>query len=334
MKSAVHTLVAASALALLAACGGGGGDSPGRPTGTPLAITATNQTDVARAGIDGGLAISMAQGPLGGGATPTAVASRSHALGTAMARVLRAATAQRKGVAGAGAHVTAVAATSVACANGGSINSSIDDKDGNGTLSNGDVLTVAFSQCRDAPTLTIDGTVAITVSGTPTPTQFTASARFQNLSVVVTGATSNINGTVSITESDTATTSDSTITIGSAGLTVALASSIYNDTVDFDAGTVVTTNQSSATATTSTTSSGGFTSQSLGGHVTIATPTPFVQADADAYPGSGVIRITGASGSALLVTALSNAQVQLQLDANGDGAYESTTVVAWSTLVP
>lgn len=332
MKFAIHTLVAASALALLSACGGD--DSPSSPTSAPLAITSTNQTDVARASINGGLAISLAQGSLGGGSSSSAVASRAHALGAVLARVLHVAAGQRKGIASTGAHASAVSTSTDACAVSGTVTTTFDDKDGNGYASNGDVLTAAFSQCRDSTSSTINGTVVVTIVGTPSDSQFTANAQFQDVSVVDSGATSTVNGAASLTETDGPTTSNSSITVGNAGLTITVASASYNDSLVFDAGTVVTTNESSSSGTTSITASGAFSSHLLGGHVTIATPTPLVQADADAYPRSGVIHIIGASGSALLLTVLSNAQVQLQLDANGDGTYESTSTVAWTTLVP
>jgi hypothetical protein len=36
----------------------------------------------------------------------------------------------------------------------------------------------------------------------------------------------------------------------------------------------------------------------------------------------------------LLMTVLNATSVQEQLDADDDGTYESTTTVAWSTLIP
>lgn len=334
MKSIVHTLVATSVLALLAACGGDGGDSPNHPTSAPVAITATNQTDVARASINGGLAVALAQGSLGGGASPASVTDRSHATGAALGRVMHAVLGQRKGVASAGAHAAAVSTDTSACADGGSFTTTFDDKDGNGQVSGGDVITAVFAQCRDTATLTISGTVAITVSGTPTATQFSANAQFQQVSVADLGATSTIDGQVGITEVDTSTRSDSTLTVGSAGLTVGVASSSYTDTLVFDAGTAFAAGLDITSGDATVTTNGGFSSQRLAGHVAIATVTPLFEAAADAYPSSGVVRITGASGSKLLLTVLSNTQVQLQLDANGDGTYEGTDVVAWATLVP
>jgi hypothetical protein len=59
-----------------------------------------------------------------------------------------------------------------------------------------------------------------------------------------------------------------------------------------------------------------------------------VQQAADAYPSQGQLLITGASGSTLLVTALNSTQVQLQVDANGDGTVDSTTTATWASLIP
>jgi hypothetical protein len=53
----------------------------------------------------------------------------------------------------------------------------------------------------------------------------------------------------------------------------------------------------------------------------------------DDYPSSGVMVITGAANSQLKLTALSNTQVRQELDANGDGTYESSTTVNWNTLL-
>lgn len=331
MKFTIHTLVAASALALLSACGGD--DSPGQPSGGPLAITSANQSDVARASVNGALALALGEGALGT-ASGNSVVDRSHALGATLSRVLHAAMSQRKGVASVGAHSSAVSSSTSACANGGTFTSTFDDKDGNSQVSGGDVITATFAQCRESATQTVDGTVIVTVSSTPTGTQFLASVQFQNLSVNDAGASSAIDGLVSVSEIDTDTRSDSTITIGTQGLTAKLASSTYNDTLVFDAGLTVAVGVDDDSGSVTISMAGAFTSQTLGGRVTVATPTPLFEGAADAFPSSGVLRMTGASGSTLLLTALNASQAQLQLDAGGDGTYESTTTVAWTTLVP
>jgi hypothetical protein len=57
-----------------------------------------------------------------------------------------------------------------------------------------------------------------------------------------------------------------------------------------------------------------------------------VQRDADLYPTSGQIVATGAVGS-LRTTALNTTNVQIELDANGDGIYEASKVVLWTALL-
>ena len=84
----------------------------------------------------------------------------------------------------------------------------------------------------------------------------------------------------------------------------------------------------------SLTLAGSFTSQSLGGRVTISTPHALMQQNGDAFPSQGAVLITGASGSTLLVTALNATQVQLQVDANGDGTVDGTTTTTWTALIP
>ena len=332
MKFTVHTLVAASTLALLTACGGDG-DPAGGPTGSALAITSTNQSNVARATINGGLAVSSASGSVGGGSAAS-VADRSHAMGVALDHALHVVGARRARVASAGAHPAAVSTDTEPCADGGSISTSFDDKDGNRQLTGGDVITATFAQCRDDATTAIDGAIAITLSSTPTATQIVANAQFQHVSIAATGVTSVIDGLAGINETDTSTTSTTALNAGTGGLTVSVASSSYTDTLVFDAGTAFNTSFDETSGNSTSSLHGAFTSSLLAGHVTVDTPTALAQGAADPYPSSGVIHVVGASGSALLITVVSSSQVQLQLDANGDGTYESASNVAWSTLVP
>jgi hypothetical protein len=62
-----------------------------------------------------------------------------------------------------------------------------------------------------------------------------------------------------------------------------------------------------------------------------STLTPITQASSDAYPNGGQVRVTGAAGSQLLVTAVSNTQVRRELDADGDGAHDAMVLKQWGT---
>jgi hypothetical protein len=333
MKFAPSIVVSAAALALLSACGGGDSATPPDDTQS-VAISSSNQSAVARATINAGLSVASTQGSVGV-ASPTGVLSRAHALDVVVKRALSATTIARKGIAGANAHATAASSQTTACGVSGSFTSTFDDRDGNGMLSSGDVLTATFSQCQETPSLAISsGTVVITLTANPDGMVFDANGTFQDVVVADNGVSSTLSGAAAVQETDGDTLSGVQFTVGTGGLTVVVASTNYNDTIAFDPGMVIETSEVGGNSVVSSTMSGSFTASSIGGRVTIATPVALMQKLSDAYPSSGEVRATGASGSTLLATVLSDTQVQLQLDANGDGTYDSTTTVAWSTLVP
>lgn len=339
MKSSLCTLVAASALSFLTACGGSGDDNTQvLPPGGSVTITSANQTNVARAGVNSGLSVAMAQGALGSGqsAAPDA-AGRAHAMASLVRRALD--NAGRKSVASLGAHAAAVNTSTDNCAAGGTIASAFDDKDGNQMLSAGDVITTTFSQCRESATNIVNGVVVITISATPivnaTSSQLSVNAQFQALAVVDDGSTYTIDGLVAVaeTDNDTSAVSNATLTVGAGGLGVVVASTGYNDSLTFGQGLVITTATAYDGSTGSVSVAGTLTSASLGGPVTIATPVVLTASSSDPYPSAGQMIITGASGSKLVITVLNNAQVKLELDSNGDGTIDSTSTVAWSALV-
>ena len=336
MKTTLSTIAAASALMFLSACGGGQdgrGDPPG-PAG--LSITAANKDAVTRSTVSGGLAVSNIQSATtaaGNGQQPTSVAARAHSLSALMQRTLAAGVRSRMGIQSASAHPASLADTQ-ACAVSGSLTVTFDDRDGSGLLSAGDVLSVQFNQCRDSSTSLYNGKAVITLTTVPNASQITASADFQNVSSVQGGSTSAINGSLTVAETDSDAESSTSLTVGGTALTITLASPGYSDVVTLSSGTRITVDQQFAAARTAQTYDGTLQAQSIpGGAVTLTTLSPIVQLDADAYPSSGVLKAKGAHGT-LLLTVLDATTLQEQLDADDDGTYESTTTVAWSTLIP
>jgi hypothetical protein len=324
------SICAAAVAALLSACGGSG-DSPPPGSGTQsVAITAANQSTVARATVNGGFSLALVQDETSNGATTspnsTVVAERL------LQHVLRAAVSQRKSIASASAHPETGSSETDPCGVSGTLTSNWNDVDNNSQLSAGDILTANFQQCQDTPTLSVNGTLTITLTGTPTESQFTGNAVFASVVAVYGGVTYTLNGAVAVNEVDTDTLSDSSFTVASTGLTVGIASTGYSDSIAFDSGMVAAS--SFLAGSSSLTLNGSFTSQSLGGRVTISTPHALMQQNGDAYPSQGSVLITGASGSTLLVTALNTTQVQLQVDANGDGTVDGTTTTTWTALIP
>lgn len=332
MKSSLSILVCAGMLASLAACGGGGGDSPSQPGADKVTITSANQDEVVRASLSAGMSVSLAQSRAGG-VSPAGIADRAHALGGVVQRAMAAARVPRRGIASAAARPSISASDTEPCGAGGTITVSIDDKDGNNVISGGDVVTASFAQCKDSATSAINGAISITLAGTPTATQLAATANFQNIVVVEDGVTSSIAGIVTVAENDLPSDTQTTLTVGSGGLAAATTSSGYNDSVTFASGFVIRTDEATSGASTSVSLSGTLSAQSLGGSITISTPQALVQLSSDSYPSAGQVIVTGASGSAVRATVLDDTQVQVDLDANGDGTYESTATVAWTSLI-
>jgi hypothetical protein len=338
LNTTLSTIASASLLALLAACGGGGNDGRGDPPGPAgLSITAANKDAVTRSTVTGGLAVSNIQtatDSAGSGQQPTSVAARAHSLAALTQRALAAGVKSRMAIAGATTERPAALGDTQACALSGSVTVTFDDRDANGLLSTGDVLGVQFNACRDSATSLFNGKAVITLSSVPSASQITASADFQNVSSVEGGLTAAINGKLTIAETDSDTDTTVSMTVGDGALAITIGSTAYNDVVTLSAGLRITVDQQVPAQRTSLTYDGTLQAQSVpGGAVTLTTVTPVVQLDADAYPSSGVVKAKGLHGT-LLMTVLDATTVQEQLDADDDGTYESTTTVAWSTLIP
>jgi hypothetical protein len=161
--------------------------------------------------------------------------------------------------------------------------------------------------------------------------------------VTVSGATTaTLNGTAALTYNEVAFATSSTLTVslrvGSAGLVAVVSAPGYSDTYTmldgFVSGATMFIPLNAAAATVSSSGDGNVRVASLGGRFSVATATPFLQTFAQAYPHQGQLRAAGLNSSAVRVTALSATQVRVDLDANGDGAYEATKDVAWSALLP
>jgi hypothetical protein len=209
-----------------------------------------------------------------------------------------------------------------------------DDVDNDSMLSKGDVLSVQFDQCRDSTTSLLNGKAVITLTSTPSATQIGANADFQNVTSVEGGLTSTIQGAVAVSEIESDTDSTTTMSFV-AQMAITLASATYDDELLIDGGTHIVIDQQLAAGRSTLSFDGVLRAQSLtvAAAVTLQTVSPLVQLDADAFPSSGVIKARGNQGT-LLMTVLNATTVQLQLDANDDGTYDSTQTVAWSTLVP
>lgn len=325
---------AAALLALLAACGGGGGggvDDAGAPL-TAATITSTNYEGVARQTVNAANYMGDATGLVTGaqlapGAQALFTFSRTQAL--RLGSVFAHNPALLTGATTSG---------SVACSGGGSIAARATDLNGNGEVDAGDSAVLTASNCVEDGA-TINGTLtvsfsAVTGSFTTNVYSATVSVAMQGLTASGAGGSATGTGTFTITVASNSATTRS-IDLLAPSLTLSGNLGGTNDTITLQDYHLVTSSGVVGGRQRSTTSvSGGLSSTGVaGGLVTLSTVQPLVQFDSDLYASSGQLVATGAGGSRLRITVQSASTVLLELDANGDGSYETSTPRTWAELI-
>ena len=214
----------------------------------------------------------------------------------------------------------------------GTITTTLNDNDNSSSVSVGDSATIVYNACHDSATSSVSGTISVTITSV-SGNSFSATANVQNVQATDQGLSSTVNGQFTLSDDETDTQDDETLAIGSGGLTVSVQCTSYTDTLTFASGMHIETVYDSVSGDTRLSLNGGLSSSKLAGSLTLTTVQPVVQHATDAYPSSGQVRAVGANGSALLMTVLNTTQVQLQLDADGNGSYEASSTANWSTLI-
>ena len=312
----------AAILVGLGACGGGGGDDT--PAGPTIDISTVNRDTVAHATVAGVFGLTLG--------TTTPLASGSSGSARSMAAWLQTQSARLASAATQREHPMAVfGPTEAPCGVSGSMTVTWDDADNDRVIgSAGDVLTGVFTNCVD-PELadaTVNGTmVARVLSDTDMRMEMT------QLSFDTSRHSMTVNGTVRLTmvSVDTAQTK----TEGAVTVNVALnhLAPPFTDTVTLQSGFVAQetiTNGGEFIRTVN----GLLESAAAGGVVRLTTPsnTPIRQFETYDYPYTGVLQVKGMN-SALQMTVLSADQVRLDLDADNNGSFESTSTVPWDWLL-
>jgi hypothetical protein len=329
------------AASVLAACGGGGG---GSATATPgsagssanlAALSASNQTvasqDVASTSFS---LFSSSQVALGAAST-----SDSALYAAAFAHLDRLPTYLNDARANATA-TGAVQSASYSCTSGGSFTVSVSDADTSGTVSAGDSVGINFVSCNDGSGA-LTGSLSFrvnTLTGTygAVPSSLSVTMSFGNLSAASLSYSASLNGNITVSGAKTGVNALSQ----SISTTSLVASATYagvtrtRSLTNYSATETRTPDASytylSRYSLTGTLTSSGFAGTQA---VTFSTPAVLIRRAADYAPYTGVVMIGGANNSAIRMTALSAAQVQVDLDANGDGTYETSSVVNWNTLL-
>jgi len=319
--STTYRQVAALLFAFLWGCGGGGGGGGGPagltpPPSTPVAVTAANATQVSATALKPAVGGGAALGTVSG--LDTTAAPQTRAVTRALLAVARDSKTQLS------ASQSVVGAAQTQCHFGGFKTA---DFSADGTSG-----TITFNACSDVAGETISGSISATgLVGAPGGSHFSGNFRF-DITFTETGfAPLRIVGDFSIVENCN-TSNDCTHSFTG----TSLGSQQGNETWFI---TNFTINESLVNSTQNLTVTFNYTvsSTALNGSVTVITSTPFQGLASARHPSTGVAVATGKNNSKVRVTVLGNDptapdQVKIEVDADGDGAYESSTLYPWSTL--
>ncbi|MDM4766714.1 hypothetical protein [Pelomonas sp. SE-A7] len=337
-RQAVAGAIAPIVVALLTACGGGGGGSSGNggaptpaPVQTQLAITSGNYVGVAQQA----LAASDFVANSGGMVVAAETVDTNLALRQGLAlRDRLSGWFKSAPVLAAGAETRQV----VLCGTSGSMELTVTDKNGNNDFDAGDSVSIKATACVEAG-VRMDG--GLSFAATSMTGNF-ASASYTAGMVLTFSDFSASSGNVGVTGngqmnlkivSASPFDNELTIDIPSFSSTVRIAGQTYSQAFS-NFHMVVTTKLVGSDFTASTSASGqlsgsGFDNKSI----SVDTPTPFKRRVNEANPTSGQILIRGSGGSQLRATAQANGtMVLLELDADGNGAFETSVSKPWSEL--
>ena len=319
-----NTIIAACAGAMLAACGGGGssGSTPAPiPTGNdgdPAAITMDNAEQVA--GLVAGIALGDGVfGALSGVNIP-AIPGATGAIVTGAAKIRNQ------------PQLFATSSASVGCAEFGTVDIDI-------TVANplqptqGDVYALQFTECNDGDGTVTNGGMIITITGLDgdfESGQFLLGVSMELSAFQVTEGveTTGANGAVTVTI-DSRTPPLTTITVS----TSALATSGEGTAeVVTDLTVTISEDESMIPPAVSVDTSFTIDSPRIGGEVVVSTSLA-LQSSGEEYPYVGELRITGAGNSAVVLIALDAGRVRLEIDIDGDGAFDGELETTWDELL-
>lgn len=330
------TLTALAATSFLAACGGGGGGSSvNASTASPLAITSANYD---AAGVE---AVSSSFYLTSSSSLATGVEGQAE---TGMDTLINFGKSQipslGKWVSSAGVLPTGVTESFTEdCPGGGTLTGSATVAVA-GTLSAQDSINLSGSNCVLNDGSIISGALNFRINsliGDYANSNFytiNITLTYNNLTSGTAARTVTGNGDITLaTVAAGVNYDDTTISSSSFTATANYSGTTYSRSLANYLATIsVRPNGAGYIATTSI--SGMIASSALGGNrITIATVAPFVRISPNLYPGSGQATATGSGLSKVLMTVQNTSSVRLELDADGNGIYETSKIKTWASLI-
>ena len=331
MNNGLKILIPGLVVALAAGCGGGGGGDGTASTNTQLAaITADNAADISGDVLDN-VEETAELGRFGdfGGVAGVASAGDSSLSKAAVAAATKAGTSQSGGLR------TIMAAAfelpEAPCEVAGTVSISADLKNPD-ALSAGDFIEFVFNACDNGEGEVVDGRVAWTVqsfSGDPATGFFRFGARlvFDDLTATEGTETGRINGAI---DSLVDTESYPLISASQSGERLSMSDGVHTIVLE-DWITAVTADESSQPVAYSWDASGSISVPEHGGSLSYNVLEPFT-GYGENPPDTGVLFIEGKDGGNILITVVSQGQVQLDIDYEGDGVVDDSRLVTWEDL--
>lgn len=202
------------------------------------------------------------------------------------------------------------------------------DRDGDEKYSDGDSLTVGLADFgRDGRVYTgwafLDD---LQVQGNPvTASTYVAATplRFRNLRVALGGASDFVNGSFACTREKRQTVTIVAVDpvaetyVGAAKLRPGSSIGRNDYLIDFSMGLFA---------------DGSFDDPVLGGTLTFRSEPPMTGFQFLPDPGTGEFTVAGSDGSNLLVTPIDYFNIEIRVDADGDGEFEATIATEWAAL--
>lgn len=323
IRNLQNTFVAACVGTMLAACGGGssGGNPDPNPTGSSGELAAITMDN---AQLTAGVVADVALGDgvldaLSGVELPF-IPGIGGAIGTGAEKIRNS------------SELAATSSALVDCADFGTVDIDV-------TVSNplqpteGDIYAMQFTQCDDGTGVVTNGGMIMTITGLDgdfASGQFLLGVRVELSAFQVTeaGETNGASGTVAVTI-DSRTPPLTTITVSTSALATTSegsAEAVSNLTVS------ISEDQGTFPTAVSVETSFTIDSPRIGGEVQVSTSLA-LQASGDEYPYVGELRVSGAGNSAIVIIALDANRVRLEIDIDGDGAFDEALETTWDELM-
>lgn len=330
--------VVAVALGLLAGCGGGGGGSVSGADApaNQVSVSQANYETVAQASFDAAQGVTGLSNKATAQFLTGAVVGQQPAwLGVAVQQIRRigsgSLTADRW-VAGADVSYSS------SCGSSGRTDLSLMDSNNNEVFDAGDQARITFVQCNESGVY-MNGTLRLSINSGALDSEATSinvdfNATYDNFTATASGFSAHADGDIRMKLSGTS--DNELLDVSSSSLKLGYTSggvTKQNQMTDLKASINTVWNVSRRDYLVTESVSGWFVLAALNNQSAyVETPAALTRWASQTYPHQGQMTFTGKSGSKARLTAIDAQQVKLELDSNGDGAYENSNTKSWSSL--